>query len=690
MSDAPSTELLASANDTSTSEPGPGAEPKEKGKAKAKPKSKAPSASQSTLAHANRIHSLLNANDRSDAAARLAAEAERWETAATNVVVVGDIKRGKSSLINALIGRPGLLPVDADVATSVHLILRYASSETIEVTRTDDVGEQSVSTVDPAELIHMASMGGDAASREGVTAVDIGIDHPLLQRGLTIVDTPGVGGMTRGHRDITMAALHRADVLVFAVSAQEPVSRTELEFLAEASERIGNVVMVATRADLGTAEANEAMVADTRRRLVTLSEELAAGSGSAEGTMAARRLAHLAERPILLTSSYLAEQAQRRAERGRVDTAADLRARSGVDELEATLVRAVDSREHVRLANLLQLMSSLLAELEDEQSTRLRAIGGDSTVAEELQERSEQMERATSQQARWRSTLASSITRLQTKAGRDVSRELNLLRDHYRLEIENFKGEDLAALGWQLEQSLQAAWSNLALAVMNSFDEVIASLLADLDIDAETGLLGDLRQPPSVREMGRNKGTSGHFDVLDDALPLATQTFMFGNIANALVGVLGVATGGLGIMAYGIGMALSAPVVMMRRKSREKRRAIGELQRELSEALFGQDGIGREFSTELSLRILDAREKLEQLIDDRLTERRKELDQRRRELQVLLKSELSARNTAEKDAERVAGELATARQETDRLRAAVDDELDALLSDSAAAAANPA
>ena len=36
-----------------------------------------------------------------------------------------------------------------------------------------------------------------------VTAADVLLEDPLLERGLTIVDTPGVGGMTRGHRDIT-------------------------------------------------------------------------------------------------------------------------------------------------------------------------------------------------------------------------------------------------------------------------------------------------------------------------------------------------------------------------------------------------------------------------------------------------------------------------------------------------------
>ncbi|MBA3280934.1 MAG: hypothetical protein H0U29_01760, partial [Acidimicrobiia bacterium] len=294
-------------------------------------------------------------------------------------------------------------------------------------------------------------------------------------------------------------------------------------------------------------------------------------------------------------------------------------------------------------------------------------------------DRSEQLERAASQQARWRSSLATNISRLQTGAGREVSRELNLVRDRYRLEIEENESGDLTALSSQLQQSLQAAWASLADGVAQQFDRVIEALLDELEIESEPGLLGELQQPPGVQSIGTRRAEKGEFDLLEDALPLATQTFMFGNIANALVGVLGIATGGLGLVAYGGGIAMAAPVGALRRKQRAKRRAAAELQREVGEALFGQEGIAREFTTELTLHILDARQQLEALIDERLTSRRKDLEQRRRELQGLLKGEMSSRSAARKEAERISADLATARRETDRLTVLVDAELETLL-----------
>src|SRR5262249_58605913 len=45
-----------------------------------------------------------------------------------SIVVVGETKRGKSSMVNMLIGVPGLSPVDAAVATSAYLELTYATA----------------------------------------------------------------------------------------------------------------------------------------------------------------------------------------------------------------------------------------------------------------------------------------------------------------------------------------------------------------------------------------------------------------------------------------------------------------------------------------------------------------------------------------------------------------------------------
>ena len=642
---------------------------------------------QTVLGHANKVHRLLSTHHQ-DAADRLAAEARQWERDTTEVVVAGDIKRGKSSLVNALIDRPGLLPVDADVATAVHLVVRYGAEPRVTVTGIDpETGESTSRQVDPADLDRYASLSGDRVTALGVTAVEVAVPDPLLERGLALVDTPGVGGMSRGHRDITMAALARADVLVFAVSALEPVSRTEIEFLAQACERIGAVVIVATRCDTVPGDDLPGRLDDIRARIRAHARAVAGADHGSGG-----RLDRLAAAPIVPTSSFIAEQAAKRAARGAAERAAALRTASGVPALIERLTQAVEVKDLLRLANLLQLAEVLLEPRIAQLQAVLLASNGDESAMADLAAKREQLEQAAGQQARWRGIMANAFARLQTEAGREVGRELTVVRDHYRGLLEGeqaqkLNADDLTAISAELGQSLTAAWANLAGKVSERFDEIINELMTELSLEAESGLLGEFAVPDGLIATGLPAGaTKERFDALDDALPMATQTFIFSNIANAVVGVLGLATGGIGLLAYGIGAAASAPIVLLRRRKRERRRMAGELLREINESLFGQEGIAKEFSTDLSLRILDVRQELEVLIDTRLTQRRKELEIEHQKIQQLLKSELSTRRQVQQDTERVLAEFTAAMAGT---RALADQVRAGLQSRFAPAAARP-
>jgi hypothetical protein len=627
----------------------------------------------------NRVHASLRDWGRADLGERVTEEAEQWNNQQLVVVACGDIKRGKSSLLNAILDRAQLLPVDADVATSVHLVIRYGAEFGIVVTRIGADGEPTSERVGLEDLIDVASMRGDAARREGVTAVEIELDHPVLERGIVLIDTPGVGGMGRGHRDLALAALGQADALLFTVSAEEPVARTELEFLMEASERTERVVLVITKSDNNSEAVNGEMIAELRAKLATFTESMRqkAAVGSV-GSDVPERLTHLLDAPMVLSSSFLAEQARARREAGRVEQADRLMQRSGIDELRTLLQRSADNRELIRVANLLALLRVLLADVERETDGRLRAASGDSQVADELAQRQAALEEFGSKQARWRTTLGNSIIRLQTNSGRLVTRELNRVKEHYRDVIE--ATEDGAALAVslpsELEQSLHGAWNELVQAINNDFRSTLGALLAEFGTDGMDAVLGEFQMPEGLRELSASRASNtGGSNLLEDGLPMAMQTFTFANIANAAAGALGLATGGLGLVAYGIGAALAYPLGSMRKKAREKQRVKGELQRYLGDLLFGQEGVSREFTTELSLRILDLREEVERFVEQQLADRRKQLEREHRELQMLLRSESGKRQEAQAAAKVRLADIGKVRAEIEPLQRAVTQRL---------------
>src|SRR5579859_5514610 len=152
-----------------------------------------------------------------DGARRVREERGVVHAQAARVVVVGEKKRGKSSLINALLRRPGLLPVDSDIATSVHVTVFAAPVEQALVV---DETHQDGFPVSLADVAEYAALDPNTKEMRhpGVREVSIGLRDPLLDAGLDLVDTPGVGGLVAGHAALTLAALTMADALLFVVN----------------------------------------------------------------------------------------------------------------------------------------------------------------------------------------------------------------------------------------------------------------------------------------------------------------------------------------------------------------------------------------------------------------------------------------------------------------------------------------
>ncbi|MFF0033951.1 dynamin family protein [Streptomyces avermitilis] len=181
----------------------------------------------------------------------LARSRERLEAGTCHVVVVGEYKRGKSSLLNALVERPGLFPVDVDVATCVVSTLAWGAEERAVVHLAESGFEGAVKQLELtlAELPAYVTEQGNPGNHKNVRLVEIQAPVPQLEGGLMVVDTPGVGSVNGEHTAATRAFLERADGLVFVCDAIEPPATYELDFLSEALEKCEVVVTAVTKTD---------------------------------------------------------------------------------------------------------------------------------------------------------------------------------------------------------------------------------------------------------------------------------------------------------------------------------------------------------------------------------------------------------------------------------------------------------
>ncbi|AHH96260.1 dynamin family protein [Kutzneria albida] len=188
---------------------------------------------------------------------RLAAARHRLSAGRLTAVICGEFKRGKSTLLNALLAEPDLFPVDTVYATSLVIAASYAEREEVEVTLEQADGSVLRRRIDRAEIAGYATESGNPHNTKRARMITVRTPNPRLRSGLTLVDTPGVGGVHAEHTTVTTGFLPGADALLFVVDLTQPLTESELEFLRRASRSArvtgdeDGLLFVLTKADVG-------------------------------------------------------------------------------------------------------------------------------------------------------------------------------------------------------------------------------------------------------------------------------------------------------------------------------------------------------------------------------------------------------------------------------------------------------
>ncbi|HUL60497.1 MAG TPA: dynamin family protein [Anaeromyxobacteraceae bacterium] len=183
------------------------------------------------------------------AVARDAAEtAARVAEGRFYVACVGQFKRGKSTLLNALVGEP-VLPTGVVPVTSAITVLRHGERGArvrFQDGRTVDVGVEAL----PAYVTEREN----PENRKGVRAVEVFLPAPLLARGMCLVDTPGLGSASGGNAAVTREFVPHLDAALVVVGADPPVSGEEVAVAEDVAAHARHLLVVLNKADRVTDE----------------------------------------------------------------------------------------------------------------------------------------------------------------------------------------------------------------------------------------------------------------------------------------------------------------------------------------------------------------------------------------------------------------------------------------------------
>lgn len=168
----------------------------------------------------------------------------RLSTARLRVLLVGEAKRGKSTVGNAILRRE-VLPAGVIPLTAVATTVKLGTPERVEVHRLDG----AVVTAPLPELARYVTETGNPGNERGIGEVVVhlagGLPHPSVE----LVDTPGVGSVHQHNTDTAQAAMTRMDLAVFVLSADPPISAAEQALLSRVRGLSARIFVILNKVD---------------------------------------------------------------------------------------------------------------------------------------------------------------------------------------------------------------------------------------------------------------------------------------------------------------------------------------------------------------------------------------------------------------------------------------------------------
>ena len=211
-----------------------------------------------------RLAELAEEFDAEQVAADARSVAERVSEGRFYVACIGQFKRGKSSVLNALVG-DSVLPTGVVPVTTVPTIVRHGPHAAARVRFQAAAGgwtDIPVKTVD-----EYVSEEKNPENAKHVAALEIFVPSSLLATGMCFVDTPGLGSVFTGNTAATQAFIPHIDAALVVIGADPPLAGEELALVEAVAQRVQDLIFTVNKADRTTDAERAAAVAFARRQL---------------------------------------------------------------------------------------------------------------------------------------------------------------------------------------------------------------------------------------------------------------------------------------------------------------------------------------------------------------------------------------------------------------------------------------
>ncbi len=443
--------------------------------------------------HTGRIADL---NNRSDLRRRLETARDRITDPQIRVVIAGQLKQGKSQLLNSLLNMP-VARVGDDETTALVTVVSYGDAPSARIVVAPAPGRDAPEII----AVPIADIGQDlrhapAARGRQVLRIEVNAPSPLLRGGLAFVDTPGVGGHGQPHLSATLGLLPDADAVLMVSDTSQEFTEPEMRFLRQAHDICPLGAVIATKTDLYP-HWREVVDADT---------------------------AHLRDAgvavPIIPASSLLRSHAVQLDDR-------ELNEESNFPAIVKFLSEKVLSRENDRIRDqVIGEIASAAAHLTLSVGTELSAVSDPDDVrrlTEDLERRKQEASDALQHTALWQQVLSDGMADLTADVDHDLRGRFRAITGHAESVIDACDPtQHWAQIGTEVHNTVATAiGDNFVWAHQRA--EVLAAAVARTFLEA--GLDAVKIPRLSAREMGAG------FSGLKSLARLESKSIGFGHKA---------------------------------------------------------------------------------------------------------------------------------------------------------------
>jgi len=160
------------------------------------------------------------------------------------VACVGQFKRGKSTLLNALVGYE-VVPTGFIPVTAVPTVIRFGDERHARVRMRDGMWRD----IAMLELKEYVTEELNPENKKAVDGAEVFVPSPLLSSGMCFVDTPGLGSVFTGNTATTQAFIPHIDAALVVVGADPPIAGEELALVESIGTQVRDLILVINKAD---------------------------------------------------------------------------------------------------------------------------------------------------------------------------------------------------------------------------------------------------------------------------------------------------------------------------------------------------------------------------------------------------------------------------------------------------------